>query len=41
MKKGFLLTIVVGFTYIARNMVRSGGYEIFYKDSSIKNIFKL
>jgi hypothetical protein len=41
MRKGYLLTIVVGFKYIARNMARSEGYEIIYRDSSTKEIFKL
>jgi len=41
MRKGFLLTIIVGFKYVARNMARSGGYEIFYRDLNTKEIFKL
>ncbi len=39
--QGFSFTIVVVFKYIARNMARSMGYEIHYKDLSTKEVFKL
>jgi hypothetical protein len=39
--KGFSFTIDAGFKYIARNMVRSMGYEIRYRDLSTKEVFIL
>jgi len=41
MKKVSELIGVVGFKYIARNKVGSGGYEIFCWDLNTKEIFKL
>jgi hypothetical protein len=40
MKKDSLFTNVVGFKYITRNKVGSGGYEIFCGDSNTKKILK-